>query len=277
MTEKKVKKTQHHYGWRMSPPDAKDALYAFDETTLVGDIPAEVDPRGTYMPPVYDQGDLGSCTANAVAAATQADMHIDGMPYDKHRPARLLVYWMERKIEGDLGQGDTGAFGRDGFKAIQTMGWVAERDYKYVTSKYADTPSSKILAEALAQKYPKQYGPVAQTQSAIQAALANKQTVAFGFTVYDSFEASDTMSSGIVPMPNTAREQVLGGHETLIVGYLQSHPGYALVRNSWGKDVYTDLDGANEYGGGYFLMPWAYITNPSLASDFRTWLRPQVS
>jgi C1A family cysteine protease len=274
MTEKKVKKTQHHhYGWRLSPPDARDAAFTFDETTVVGTAPPEIDPRGTYMPPIYDQGQLGSCTANAVAAATQADMHIDGMPYDKHRPSRLLVYWMERKLENDLGQGDTGAFGRDGFKAIQKSGWVPERDYKYVISKFEDTPSDKILEEALANAYPKKYGPVAQTQSAIQAALAIQQTVAFGFTVYESFESDDTMSSGVVPMPDTAHEQVLGGHETLIVGYLQSHPGYALVRNSWGKDVYTDLDGASEYGGGYFLMPWAYITNPSLASDFRTWLR----
>ena len=98
----------------------------------------------------------------------------------------------------------------------------------------------------------------------MKAALSNRQTIAFGFTVYESFESPEVGKSGIVPLPNR-NEKVLGGHEVLLVGYLKDETNYGLVRNSWGPG----------WGmGGYFLMPWAYLLDANLASDFRTIRRP---
>jgi len=90
--------------------------------------------------------------------------------------------------------------------------------------------------------------------------LSNKQTIAFGFSVYDAFEGDDVAKSGIVPLPSRG-QKVKGGHEVLLVGYLKDEPNYGLVRNSWGTDWGLK---------GYFLMPWAYLLDTHLASDFRT-------
>ena len=98
----------------------------------------------------------------------------------------------------------------------------------------------------------------------MRAVLSNNQTIAFGFTVYESFESQEVAKTGVVPLPSRG-EKTLGGHEVLLVGYLKDQPNYGLVRNSWG-------DG---WGlGGYFLMPWAYLMDANLASDFRTIRRP---
>ena len=52
------------YGWKKDLPDHRD----FKFTYQVMSLPQKVDLR-PEMPPVYDQGELGSCTANAGGAA----------------------------------------------------------------------------------------------------------------------------------------------------------------------------------------------------------------
>jgi hypothetical protein len=52
------------YGWTPDVPDGRDHLFAASERVLAK-IPARVDLR-RECPPVYDQGDLGSCTGNAI-------------------------------------------------------------------------------------------------------------------------------------------------------------------------------------------------------------------
>jgi len=239
------------YGWRPSLPDHRDLK--FDHTSVP--ILDEVDPReDPMMPVVYDQGQLGSCTANAVAACLQYN---HGVVYGRkaRRPSRLDIYYGERELEGSLGRGDTGAFGRDGFKFAQQTGYLLERKWPYDISQYAVTPPDGTRI-----KLEQQYAAVPQVEDSIKAALSNRQTVAFGFTVYDSFESAKTAETGVVSMPSKS-ESVLGGHEVLAVGYLEAQPDYVLCRNSWGTG----------WGlAGYFLMPWDYILNPDLASDHRT-------
>ena len=55
------------YGWIPDLPDARDHMYAAPPPVLAA-LPPQVDLRPT-CPPVLDQGDLGSCTANAIATA----------------------------------------------------------------------------------------------------------------------------------------------------------------------------------------------------------------
>ena len=59
------------YGWLPDLPDQRDHFYAAP-VELAGVLPAKVDLR-PQCPPVYDQGQLGSCTANAIAAAIEFD------------------------------------------------------------------------------------------------------------------------------------------------------------------------------------------------------------
>ena len=54
-----------HYGWLPDLPDHRDFLYT-SPVELVGAPPVRADLQA-QCPPVYDQGRLGSCTANAIA------------------------------------------------------------------------------------------------------------------------------------------------------------------------------------------------------------------
>lgn len=57
------------YGWIPDLPDQRDHLYAAPLEVLRV-LPSRVDLT-EKCPPVYDQGQLGSCTANAIGAAIQ--------------------------------------------------------------------------------------------------------------------------------------------------------------------------------------------------------------
>lgn len=252
-------RTIRGYGWKPSLPDHRDLVADASELKVA----PEVDPR-SEMPPVYDQGSLGSCTANAVARAIQYDNILDGDDR-AGRPSRLGIYWLERFLEGGLSntKEDTGAFGRDGFKAARQWGYVPETDLPYEIPRFADDPRN-VLTGPDTRKLRKDYRAVRRTVGDFKRVLSNRQTVAFGFSVYESFESYDVSSSGVVPHPDPG-ESLLGGHEVLMVGYLRSEPGYALCANSWGVP----------WGmGGYFLMPWSIILDGNLSGDFRTIRRP---
>jgi C1A family cysteine protease len=89
--------------------------------------------------------------------------------------------------------------------------------------------------------------------------LASGFPFAFGFSVYESFESAAVAKTGVVPMPSPD-EVILGGHAVLAVGYDDSEQRF-IVRNSWG----------DEWGdGGYFSMPYAFLTERNLSSDFWT-------
>ena len=257
-----------HYGWRPSLPVFAEPVANIGGLTILD----EVDPRGG-LPPVENQWALGSCTSNATASCFRYDAMLDGS--DPGQLCRFWIYYGERKIEGSLGQGDTGASGHDAFTVAQQgippeTAWPyewpgMEQDQPPADSVFdpASPPQSAVEADAH-YVLKKQVAAVPQNEQSIKAVLSNKQTVAFGFTVYQSFESSEVASSGIVPMPGQ-REQQVGGHEVLAVGYLKSEPNYVLVMNSWGTGWGLQ---------GFMLMPWSYITNHQLASDLRTVVRP---
>ena len=60
------------YGWIPDLPDHRDFLYAAAPKVLAT-LPPNMDLTN-QCPPVYDQGQLGSCTANAIAAAIEFDL-----------------------------------------------------------------------------------------------------------------------------------------------------------------------------------------------------------
>lgn len=246
----------HRYGWKPSLPDLRDHLADASELKIL----EEVDPR-PELPAVFNQGQLGSCTANAVAAAVEYDAKLNSS--DPGALSRLWIYYYERKLEGAPADQDTGAFGRDGFKVCNKMGVPLEKDWPYDISQFTVQPPDSLDSEALQHRI-SNYRVVPRNLDSIKAVLSNRQTMALGFTVYESFESPEVAKTGIVPMP-TRGEKTLGGHEVLLVGYLKDEPNYGLVRNSWGDGWALQ---------GYFLMPWAYLLDTHLSSDFRTIRRP---
>jgi C1A family cysteine protease len=168
-----------------------------------------------------------------------------------------------------LGSCTGNAYGRDGFKALMNFGAPPEKDIPYtddVRNKGFYTDPRRLARASEFVRLTKPYRAVTRSASQFRQVLSNEQTIAFGFSVYESFESTAVARTGIMPVP-TSRESLLGGHEVLMVGYLKKYPDHALCRNSWGED----------WGlGGYFLMPWKVLLDPKMSSDFRTIVRSTI-
>lgn len=242
------------YGWRADAPDHRDFKYSAP-TPVLQDLPAAVDLR-SGMPPIDDQEDLGSCTAQAIAAACEyADKKFGTDKVTK--PSRLFVYYNERLIEGTV-EYDSGAQLRDGMKAINRYGYPDEKSWPYDIRKFRRKPTQSVYVEAKRDLIT-QYSSVPQDAAHLKGCLAEGFPVIFGFTVYEGFESDILAKTGIMSMPLHS-EATLGGHAVLMVGYDDAKKMW-LVRNSWGV----------KWGqAGYFDMPYPYATNPDLASDFWT-------
>jgi C1A family cysteine protease len=238
------------YTWRPDVPDAlRDHVFKANGKRL----PESVDLR-QHCSPVEDQGNLGSCTGNAIVGALEYLEGIDGGA--KLNLSRLFVYWQERKIEGTVGY-DAGAQIRDGVKVCAKFGVCSEAYWPYRIVDYRKEPGKRAYADARLRRIT-EYQRVIGFDN-LQAALANKLPVVFGFSVYASFESSKVASTGVVPMP-TKGEKLLGGHAALCVGY-DNATQRVTVRNSWGKHW-----GLN----GYCTMPYDYVSSRGLSDDF--WL-----
>lgn len=244
-------RTTKGYGWKPQLPDIRDKKYVATVERLQT-LPEVVDLRGT-CPPVYDQGDLGSCTANAIAAAIQFEEMKQGEP--SVMPSRLFIYNNERIAEGDL-ESDGGAEIRDGIKVVSSLGVCPESEFPYLDALLTMKPSAQCYADA--KKYAVvNYRAVSQDLNQLKACLASGYVFPFGITVYESFESDQVAQTGMVPMP-TPDETVVGGHAICAVGYDDSKQAF-IVRNSWGSG----------WGiAGYFYLPYDYVINENLASDF---------
>jgi C1A family cysteine protease len=240
------------YGWVPDLPDARDHLFAAPPQTLLG-LPRSVDLRDRCPKEVYDQGQLGSCTANAIGAAFEYCL-LEQKASD-FMPSRLFVYYNERAIEGTIAS-DSGAQIRDGIKTVAKQGVCPETGWPYDIAAFTEKPPASCYSDAQHHRVTS-YQRIPRTLNQFKGCLAHGFPFVFGFTVYDSFEGPDVAKTGVAPMPGPG-EQVLGGHAVLAVGYDDSSQRM-LVRNSWG-------DGWGM--GGYFTMPYAYFTERSLSSDF---------
>src|SRR6202521_2528831 len=105
------------YGWIPDLPDDRDHLYAAPPAFLSA-LPPHADLRA-QCPGVYDQGQLGSCTANAIGGAIEFDRLKQSLP--DFVPSRLFIYYNERVIEGTVDM-DSGAMIRDGIKRVAQTG-----------------------------------------------------------------------------------------------------------------------------------------------------------
>ena len=242
------------YGWVRDLPDARDYLYAAPLYRFPSGLPASVDLRNE-CPPVYDQGQLGSCTGNGIAGAIEFDQRKQGTK--EFTPSRLFIYYNERVIEGTVSQ-DSGAQVRDGIKSVATLGAPSEADWPYNINEFAQKPPAKAYLDAK-HDLVTSYSRVAQSLTQMQGCLAEGYPFVFGFTVYESFEGQQVADTGVVPMPSHG-EKVVGGHCVVAVGYDDSQRHF-IIRNSWGTGWGVK---------GYCYMPYEYLLSPHLASDFWT-------
>ncbi len=239
------------FGWVPDLPDARDFMYSAPEAVLTK-LPTKADLR-PKMPKIYDQGELGSCTANAIGGAFEFEQIKEGLK--DFMPSRLFIYYNERAMEGTIDT-DSGAMIRDGIKSVAKVGVCTETTWPYDIPRFTEKPPKTAYTEAKKHQaliYRRVLGNLHQ----MQGCLAQGYPFVFGFSVYESFMSPDVARTGKVPLPPRG-EQLIGGHAVLAVGYDDSIQSF-IVRNSWGEGWGIK---------GHCTMPYGYLTNPQLARDF---------
>jgi C1A family cysteine protease len=257
-----------HYGWRPDLPDVRDLRMAPRSSAKVLLAPRYLDLPKT-MPAVWDQGDLGSCTAHAILALVVAAQVRLGLTVEML--SRLFLYYAERVLEGTTAQ-DAGAQIRSGMKALAKVGVPPEALWPYVVAAFATRPSRAAFKAALHHQALR-YQRVPRTLPALKGALVARGPVAFGFTVRESFESDLLTRTGFLPIPARS-EAVLGGHAVAIVGYDDTvqganwkAPGAFLVRGSYGPECGIH-DPAHPEQLGHFWFSYGQMTRRGVTSDF---------
>ena len=242
------------YGWIRDLPDQRDLHYE-PPPQMVERLPPRVDMRAQF-PDCYDQGLLGSCTAQAIAGALQF-LELKEGENPPVMPSRLFIYYNERAVEGTV-DSDSGAQIRDGIKVVAREGFCSEPMWPYDIMLFAARPPEACYTAAYHERVSR-YFRLDRQLVALLACLATGYPFVFGFSVYESFESDLVRETGVVELPEPD-ERLVGGHAVVAVGY-DTHQERFIVRNSWGPS----------WGlGGYFTMPFEYLTNPYLAADFWT-------
>ena len=247
-------KTSFGFGWVPDLPDQRDLMYSAP-MMVMKKVPSKVDLR-PKCPPVYNQGHLGSCTANALSGAFEFSRRKQKLK--DFVPSRLFLYYNERVMINTVNS-DSGAYIRDGIKSLNSKGICPEKEWKYVEEKFTVKPPKKCYDDALKSTV-KSYERLNNTNlTQLQSCLSEGFPFVFGFTVYESFMSQAVAKTGMMPMPKP-KEKVAGGHAVMAVGFDDSKQ-VIIVRNSWGKDWAVK---------GYFYMPYSYITSSHLCDDFWT-------
>jgi C1A family cysteine protease len=249
-------RTGRKYHLRRQEVDSRDLKFTSTLKTVA--LPSSVDLRTSgFMPPVLDQGQAGTCTAHASANALHYLLRREKIA--DFSPARLYIYYTTRVyVEGTPATEDSGCVLRDVCKAIKTYHVPDEKLEPYSDRNISQRPSALAVANARLHAT-LQYQAVAQTEHDLKSALAAGYPVMIGIQVYDSLESDEVARTGVVPMP-TEDDECLGGHCVLCVGYSDATRKF-LFLNSWGP----------EFGDkGFFTLPYEYVLDPNLASDFWT-------
>lgn len=244
------------YGWWPSLPDKRNLVHDFAGAP-VADSPVDLRATG-FLGSVWDQGQLGSCTAHGTGKAYVFDLAKTAGAAD-FDGSRLFQYYNSRLLEGST-DSDSGATVADAIKALNGYGFPPAADWPYDIGQFAAKPPDSAYADGKLREAVK-YAQVPQSEQAMKACLTAGIPFVIGFTVYASFESDQVAQDGIVPMPS-AGEQVLGGHCVLCVGWKQINgQDYWILMNSWGSG-WADK--------GFFYMPKAYLLDSSLSDDFWT-------
>lgn len=238
-------------GWVPDLPDHRDYYLSL---APIANLPTKVDLRENDSA-IFDQGRLGSCTAQAIAAAYMHNLKKQNE--EMFVPSRLFIYWNERKMIDTVNK-DSGAMIRDGIKSINVQGVCDETCWPYDISVFTKKPPRKCYREAKKHQSVA-YSRVNRNLDDMKNCLASGLPFVLGFTVYESFYAKETAHGGMMKWPDKS-ERALGGHAVMAIGYDDSlEGGRFIIRNSWGT---------NWGDKGYFYMPYEYLTNNNLSADF---------
>src|SRR5450755_2949001 len=189
MNAKINKRSPKWYGWLPDLPDHRDLLYAAI-APKAAKLPAKVDLRAGCSP-VENQGQLGSCTANALVGNLEFLEKMAGRTVTDL--SRLFIYYNERAMEGTVND-DAGAAIRDGVKSLAKLGVCEENDWPYKISCFKQKPLTACYRSAADHQVTSYHRVVGLKQ--MRQCLAEGYPFVFGFTVYAAFESAAVAKSG---------------------------------------------------------------------------------
>lgn len=197
---------------------------------------------------IEDQGDLGSCSANAMTNAYELTLR--RMYPDKFvELSRLFVYYNSRLMENET-ERDVGAYLRSTLSAVKHHGICKESLWPYDITKFSVAPDDECYIDA-STRIITDYSLIDSLDDMLEILNMNKPII-IGLTVYPSFNYVDK-NNPVIYLPNDKEINGGGGHAMTIVGYKLSKQQF-IVKNSFGK-----FWGDNGYG----FLPFDYVYTES--------------
>lgn len=235
-----VKRGSYH----VDPPSRFD-YPATQLLSLHGVTPTTYFGRLNYHAP-FDQGNIGSCVAQAVAQGLYSSLRRRG--YDAKVASRLAIYYLARATH-KMQKYDTGTHIRAAFQMLNKFGFADEVLWPYVTENFAQMPPTKVFSagfdKSAAKKLTK-YWRIHETgfarKQAVKSALSQGYAVVYGMDVDEDFVRARFNGAWDGPTGD-----IIGGHAMCFVGYDEVGPESI---NSWGKQW---------NGDGFFRMTWSAL------------------
>jgi C1A family cysteine protease len=248
---------QRKYNLKKDEPDHRDFIFKAEKLGVDNVIlPPTYDLRATgCIPPILNQGQIGSCGPNQISNALRFCLKKNKCV--DFQPSRLFIYFFTRLFEGSPLNQDTGISIRGGLNAVQKYGACSENNWGYDTSKFTVQPTKESITAARSHIPGFKYISIPQNLTNIKQAVYGGFPVILGIQLYDSFESDTVARTGVVPMPNKSKEALLGGHCVSLIGYDDNKKVFIMM-NSWG----------NWGNKGFFTLPYDYILNSDLSSSF---------
>jgi C1A family cysteine protease len=243
------------HGLRKDSPDERDLRYRADylKMSRVGQLlrafvlPESVDLRSEPNAPVWNQGSIGSCADQALAACmahVAADQGNGAQVY-----SRLFMYGNARGwVKEDLGSSL-----RDAIKGVDRHGAPLEVLWPYDVARWQESPPPAVWDAAL-HRHEIEYYRLVTAESMKMGLARERKPFLFGVAIYDSFACAGP--DYLIPMPRQG-DRMEGGHAMTCMGYDDRRKAW-LVRNSWGDD-WGDA--------GHCWIPYAYLADPDLFYD----------
>ncbi|MEN6461715.1 MAG: C1 family peptidase, partial [Syntrophomonas sp.] len=248
---------QEHNGYQLrcipSPYDPRDYKY-LDLISTAADESVPIDYR-SKLPPVFDQGQRGSCVACASTWTLKAYEEIKQGDYPQDGLSASFLYTMCKQNDGIPFAEGTQL--KTAMQVLQKNGVCPEDTMPYSTltelpaplvpevpaaaSEAAVTFRIKTYAQ-LCSSYDTERSQVIET---MRQALKNEGPFIIALLVCENFEPDENY---LLPLPEG---QVRGGHAVGIAGDLPEKK-CLILRNSWG---------AGWGDKGYAYLPYEWITS----------------
>lgn len=227
---------------------------------ILKNLQDKVDVLDTMRMPIYDQGSLGSCSANAIGYHYQFCRWKQGLI--SWVPSRLFTYWNERYLAGTINE-DSGASLRDGMKTICADGMVPETEWPYDIDMFTSRAPSHVYIQALSHQV-EMYQNVHPTVEQVFGCLAQGFPFICGIQVFQSFESEETKHTGVIKMPHMGWSKWRFGGEPSLGWHAICIHKYDAVKQEFGL--------LNSYGSEWGMMgkgviPVKYLVSEDLCCD----------